>query len=326
VLALVTGANGFVGSHLVRHLLARGHSVRALVRKSSNLELLDGVAPEFAYGDVTDESGLDDAVAGVDVVFHVAGVIAALDDAGFDRVNLGGTQRMLEAVQRAAPTVRRFVLVSSIAATGPAETDAPRRVDEPARPTSAYGRSKLRAETWLREHAGDVPWTIVRPPIVYGSGDSATLELFASAKRGIAVRLSGPDRPLSVVHVSDLAAGMELCATHDAARGDAFYLCGPEDLPMHEFQCRIAHACGRKPITVPVPAMLFRAIGACGDVVGRVRGRPAVLSSDKVSDALQRSWRVDGSYATERLGFRPQVSVDEGIREALAWYEARGRL
>lgn len=323
---LVTGANGFVGSHLVRHLLNGGHSVRAMVRRSSNLELLADTNPEYVYADVTDDAGLDEAVAGVDVVFHVAGVIAALTDDGFDRVNLGGTQKLFAAVQRTNPDLGRFVFTSSMAAAGPAPAHAPRKPDDEPAPTSAYGRSKLRAENWLRQNAGDVRYTIVRPPVVYGSGDAATLDLYVASRRGVAARMAGPDRPLSFVHVRDLVAAMERCATADEAVGRAWFICGGEDITMDEFQRRIGAVLGTNVRSLTVPTGVLRAVGAVSDAVGRMRNKPPVLGADKVSDALQTSWRMDGSAAHRELGFWPEWDFDRGIREAVAWYRANGRL
>ncbi len=323
--ALVTGSNGFVGSHLVRYLKERGDHVRAMLRQSSNRELLADVDVELAFADVTDDAGLDEAVDGVDVVYHVAGVIAALDDAGFDRVNIGGTQRVVQAMQRTAPGAR-LVLVSSMSAAGPATLERPRTESDPEAPVSGYGRSKLRAEAWLRENDGGLWWSIARPVAVYGSGDSATLDLYATARSGIATRLLGAPRQLSWIHVRDLAEGLVACAERDEARGEAFFLNGPEPAATHEFQQAVARRLGVGVTTLPVPTPVLRAVGAASTAWGRLRGRPGFLSSDKVADGLQVSWLMSGAKSAERLGFAPQTTLDDGIDEALAWYIARGRV
>jgi nucleoside-diphosphate-sugar epimerase len=326
VRVVVTGASGFIGAHLVRLLVERGHDVRAMVRRGSDLRRLDGAPVQLVYADVMDGGALGPAVADAEVVFHLAGSIAAPDAAAFDRVNRAGTVNLLRAVQQHDAGLRRFVFISSTAAGGPSGPDGPRTEDAAPSPVSAYGRSKLAAERAVAEFGGSVRTTVLRPPIVYGSGDAATLELFRMVRRRMAFAITGPERRMSFVHVRDLVEGALLAASHDAAVGETFALPGPEDATMLEFQHIIGEAMGRQPITLPVPAGLLRLAGIGADVGRRWRRTRSPFGSDKVSEALQPGWLVSGEKARRRFGFAPRIGLREGVAEALAWYQAHGWL
>jgi nucleoside-diphosphate-sugar epimerase len=317
---LVTGANGFIGSHLTRALVARGHEVRALVRRTSDTSLLQGLPLELAYADVTEPDSLVPAVEGVGCVFHLAGATAAADTTTFDCVNRMGTMNVLAAVRKQGSTVRRFVLVSSAAAAGPSDPVAPKTEDAPAAPVSRYGHSKLAAERVVKQMAGRVPTTVVRPPLVYGSGDAVTLGFFKLVKRRIVLSLSGPERRLSFVHVGDLVEGMLLAAMTDAGRGETFNLTGPEVGTAVQFQRAIADAMGVRTVEVPVPRWVLWLAGTGSDVLNRSLGRSSSFSSDKVRDAVEKGWVLSGEKAQRLLGYEPVVGFREGIREALSWY------
>lgn len=301
-----------------------------MVRRSSDLGRLqetarpDGAGAELVYADVTDAASLGPAVTGADVVFHLAGAIAAPDATVFDRVNCAGTENLLGALGRHNPDVGRMLFMSSVAAGGPSTAGTARTEDAPPRPVSAYGRSKLAAEEVVIRCGAGVRTTIIRPPIVYGGGDTATLDLFRMVKRGIAFAVRGPERPLSFVHVRDLVEGTLLAATHDAAIGETFSLPGPEDATMIEFQRIIGAAMGRRPLVLPVPEVVLRTAGRIADVTRRWSRSASPFGSDKVIEALQPGWVVSGEKARRRLGFVPRVGLREGVGEALAWYGAHG--
>jgi nucleoside-diphosphate-sugar epimerase len=260
------------------------------------------------------------------VVFHLAGSIAATSASRFEQVNCTGTENLLRALQQHNAGVGRFVFFSSIAAGGPSDFGTARTEDAPARPVSAYGRSKLAAEQVVAQCGGRLPTTILRPPIVYGSGDTATLDLFRMVKRRIAVAIRGPQRRVSFVHVQDLLEGTLLAATEQAAVGETFTVPGPEDATMLEFQQIIGAAMGRRPLALPVPASVLRLAGRAADVAQRWSGRPGPFGSDKAAEALEPGWVVSGGKARRCLGFMPQVRLREGIDEALSWYTAHGWL
>jgi dihydroflavonol-4-reductase len=326
MIALVTGANGFVGSHLVRALTSAGWTVRAMVRKTSDLSLLKDVPCDYAYGDVTDRGSLDAAVDGADVIFHVAGAISSLTQAGFDRINRDGTVNLVDACLKTKRPPGRFLLVSSIAAAGPSTRERRRTEADEPEPVSMYGFSKLAGELALQPLSGHIDTTIVRPPIVYGPGDTATLDLYKSVQQGVIPRVSGGDRPLSLVHVSDLVRGMIAAATHPAAVGQTFYLCGPEDRTMVEFQLEIARQLSKKPFVVPIPLSILRLAGEAAHQWQSFRGKPRPFGRDKVAEAVQDSWAMDPTHAAETIGFQGAITLSEGIADAVVWYRSHGWL
>ncbi|NOT07000.1 MAG: NAD(P)-dependent oxidoreductase, partial [Gemmatimonadales bacterium] len=199
---LVTGATGFVGGHLVDALLRRGDTVTALVRSRAKGEALAkrGVTP--APGDLADDAALRAAARGQEVVYHLAGLVAAHSEAEFQTVNADGTARLVAAVAAGAPSAR-LVLVSSMAAAGPSPAGGKLTGTEPARPVTAYGRSKLAGERAVAE--GPLPWTILRPPAVYGPGDLELLRVFKATAFGAVPVFGGGGQELSMVYGPDLA-------------------------------------------------------------------------------------------------------------------------
>ena len=225
--ALVTGGQGFVGSHLCERLVAQGHRVRVLARPSSELRHLSGIEVEVVRADVTEPAGLPSAVAGCDVVFHVAGALRGLREQDLFRVNADGTRNLVGAAVAAEPRLARFVYVSSLAAAGPSlGGSTPRTEDMPPEPLTWYGRSKLAGESAVRSVAG-LSWTILRPAIVFGPRERDLLRYFRLARRGCLPVVGFSDRYYSLIYVEDLAEGLVRAAEAPAAVGQIYFLAGP---------------------------------------------------------------------------------------------------
>ncbi|HEY6002610.1 MAG TPA: NAD-dependent epimerase/dehydratase family protein [Anaeromyxobacter sp.] len=318
--ALVTGAGGFLGTALVRALLARGDSVRALVRAPNPAIALPGV--EAQAGDATDADSVRRAVRGCDVVFHLAGVRRSTNAAEFMRVNAGSTRIALEACLAEAPRLSRFVLAGSLAASGPSRT--PRREDQPLSPTEPYGASKAEAERIALAHADRLPVAIARPPRIMGPGDRENLLFFRIARRGLA--LSFGDRPLSWIDVDDCARGLLLLAEREEARGEAFFLASPETITAEGLMAESARALGVRSRRVPVPAPLLRGVAAAADLVSDVTGRRLPLNRKLAAQVLAPGWVCDPSKARARLGFEARTPFAESIARAARWYLDRGWL
>jgi nucleoside-diphosphate-sugar epimerase len=318
--ALVTGAGGFLGSALVRALVARGDSVRALVRAPTAALALPGV--EALTGDATDADSLRRAVRGCDVVFHLAGVRRSTDPAEFLRVNAGSTRIALEACLAEEPRLSRFVLAGSLAASGPSRT--PRLEEQPLSPSEPYGASKAEAERIALGYADRLPISVARPPRIMGPGDRENLFFFRIARRGLA--LSFGDRPLSWIDVDDCARGFLLLADREEARGEAFFLASAETITAEGLMAESAAALGVRPRRVPVPAALLRAVAAAADVVSDVTGRKLPLNRKLAAQVLAPGWVCDPSKARVRLGFEARTPFAESIARAARWYVDHGWL
>ncbi|MCA9563371.1 MAG: NAD-dependent epimerase/dehydratase family protein [Myxococcales bacterium] len=321
---VVTGANGFVGSHLVDALAKAGANVKALVRQTSDLSLLEGVESTLVYGDVSERDSLEAAFDGADYVFHVAGVVKALNNDTFDTVNRGGCENVCEAILTSAPKLERLVLVSSLAAGGPTTRGHARTEDEPDEPVSIYGHSKLAGEKLTLEYADRIPLTVGRPPFVYGPGDSASFEIFAALKKHFKVIITGGPRLYSFVYVRDLCDCLMVLGSHERAVNEVFYTCSSEVLSYKELQDEVQRHLGTWAIYTPMPAFLMPMAGNIADWMARRKGKAAVFSRQKVAEALPEAWVCSPEKAKRLLGFETKMEIPEGFRIQTEWYREHG--
>ena len=181
---LITGANGFIGSHLVEYLSRHDYEISCLIRKTSNLQWLEKSSVEFITGEITDKTSLVHAVTEKDYIFHLASLTKAISPVDYYRVNTEGAKNLLQACAMHNPALKRFVLVSSQAAAGPSPSE--KAIDEtfPPHPITDYGKSKWEAEKIAREYMEKIPITIIRPPAVYGPRDRDVYVQFKMVKGG----------------------------------------------------------------------------------------------------------------------------------------------
>ena len=324
--ALVTGASGFVGSHLVDRLLREGIEPVCLVRATSRLRWLEPLGVERRVADLESPDGLVRAMDGVDYVFHAAGLLRARTAEAYDAVNVEGTRRLLDAVERADVGLRRFVYVSSLAAVGPCPSAEPLDESAEPRPINHYGASKLAAEQMVLGARERLPVTVVRPPAVYGSRDETLLSLFVIAQRyGLAPIIGSPGKELTMVHVADLADCLWRAATTDAAEGEVYFV-GSGDHTWAEVVDALESAIGRRLRRWRIPRWLAILVGEVGELRWTLTGRPQVISRRKVRDLLQTRWTCSWATAGRDLGYRPRVALADGLRETAQWYADHGWL
>jgi nucleoside-diphosphate-sugar epimerase len=319
VKAFVTGATGFVGGHLVRALLEAGMDVTAMVRSIARGRDIASQGAALLQADLSDPAVLTRAMAGHDLVFHVAGLIAARNEAEFLAVNRDGTATLLTAI--AAAQVRRLVLVSSQAAGGPSAGGPPLRGHEPPHPVTAYGRSKLAAEAVVRRSTLD--WTIVRPPAVYGPGDREMFRLFKAAARGLGPVFGDGSMRLSLIYGPDLAAALVAAGVSTGTIGGTYYAAHPEILSSRDVLIRIGQAAGRNVRIVRIPHWVGRAALQITGAAARLAGRATVLTADKANEFFQAAWTCDSAPLTEATGWRAQHDLAAGAELTLAWYRER---
>ncbi len=325
--AFVTGATGFLGSHLVDRLLERGDEVGVLVRRSSNLRWLIGKKIQVHYGDVTgDSKGLLEGVKRAELVFHLAGVIRALKRPTYYEVNAQGTANVLEACL-ANPAVRRVVVVTSLAAHGPGLTDRPAVEEDECHPITDYGRSKRDAELITLRYQDRLPVTIVRPPAIYGPRDEQVLSFFRMVNSGLALLPGFGRRVLNLAHVDDVVTGIILAADSPKGLGEIFYVGEDRNYDWEEAARIMGDAVGRKHlIKIRAPGPFVYTFGALAEGVGRLIGKTFPLNIDYARNFMQTNWALDLSKARGLLGFRSAVSLAEGTRRTAEWYREEGWL
>jgi len=296
----LTGATGFVGQVTLDRLLEAGWNVRALTRRDQPKRA--GVT--WIHGALDRPETLDDLCDGANAVLHVAGVVNAPDAEGFEAGNVTGTANMLAAAKEAG--IRRFVHVSSLAAKQPE--------------LSLYGASKARAEKLVG--ASMLDWTIIRPPGVYGPGDTEMFDMFRLAEKGWA--LLPPRGQVSIIHVDDLARLLvAVLPPHDDATTRIFEADdGATGGWSHQaFARAIGWAIGRRVNTLHAPRFLLK-LAAKADRL--FRGRKAKLTPDRASYLSHPDWTIDRNFAPPRGLWTPQITTRQGLKDTVRWYRAQG--
>ncbi len=324
--SLVTGATGFIGSHVAEMLKARGHDVRLLVRDEKRLfpELKQGY--EVFKGDISDSAEkLQKAVDGCDYVFHVAGLLKGRNQKEFNRVNAYGTRNLCEAVKLNKQQLLRFLLVSSLAAIGPSEDSRHHvREDDIPHPQTFYGRSKLLGEKFARTYT-DMPLTIIRPPAVYGPRDTGILEFFQWMASGYAIQLGSEEHVFSMIHGKDLSRGIIEAALHEDTVGEAFFLADKDCYPMSWTMAMLREIL--KPTrnrTLKSPIWAAKAFARVNDILQWITGKPRITNSDKMRELLPLYWVCTAEKAKQVFGFETKIGIMEGLRETADFYIKEG--
>lgn len=325
--AFVTGANGFLGSHLADRLIEEGHDVHVLVRKTSNLQWLMGKRVQYHYGDVAGEfKGFREGLEGADLLFHVAGVIRAKKARTYYEVNAQGTANILETCLKVNPKIGRVIVVTSLAAHGPGRNDGPVNEEDECRPITDYGKSKRDAELITLKYADRLPVTIVRPPAIYGPRDDQFFRLFQAMRCGIALLPGWGRRVLNLAHAQDVITGLLLAATSPKAVGEIFFIGEDRNYSWVEAIDMLARAVDRRPVKIHIPGPLVYAIAGVAEGIGQLTGRMPLLNLDYARNFMQRDWTLDISKAKKILGYRSEYSFEKGAKETAMWYEGEGWL
>lgn len=342
----ITGAGGFIGQRLAQRLLEEGDDVTAVLHRDRPLPIsLDGC--RHIRADVTRPETLQGAFEACDRVFHLAGCTLARTHADFYRVNCEGTANVARACS-AATSPPKLILVSSLAALGPALGGVPLSESAAPFPVSDYGRSKLQAEAALREYCNRLPIQIVRPPSVMGESDRYMLGLFKTAKSGWVLLPGGIPYRYSMIHVDDLVRAMidvsrrddirlkpDGCEKQATGNSDVRQFFDPGAGVVHlahgpaltfvETARIVRDVFGGGDLrTISVPRMLCRSVARLNSIAARLFAHRPLLNVDKMHEALAGEWISDSTRLTRELGFRFPMTLEERIRQTVERYREKG--
>jgi nucleoside-diphosphate-sugar epimerase len=317
--------------------------VRCLVRSPERAKSFSEQGAELVTGDLDEKAALAQSVAGIDVVYHLAALTKSLYPQAMFRANQVGTANLMRACAE-LPEPPVVVVVSSIAAAGPAPRGQVRTEADPPAPISIYGKSKLGGEEAAAEVAGSVPVTIVRPGNVFGPHDMGFLMAFRLIR---ALRVHGSfglrPPPMSWIHVDDLVELMLRAAergqrvpptasgpsaTSNAPAGQGRYFATAPEYPTWSEMGRIARPLLDRPFAplLQLPGPVAWCAATVNELIGRVRGKALYLNYDKVREVLVTSWACSSEAAARDLGFTPPKPLAERFAETIAWYKQQGLL
>jgi len=319
-IAVVTGANGFVGSHLVDLLLKKDIIVRCITRKTSNMRWLKDKSIEIFDGGLFDKENLRMAFKDASFIYHVAGVVKAKTSEGYFNGNVEATRIMLEVALESPATIEKFLIVGSQTVTGPSYDDNPVNEETECKPLTTYARSKKEQEEVALSYSDKLPITICRAPAVYGERDTEVFIYFQTFNKGLTTLIGFDKKILSLIHVADLAEGLYLAATSDKSAGEIYFISSEKYYTWDEIGNVTAKALGKKALRIRIPHFIVFTIAAFAQFFAMFSKKPATLNIEKAKDLTQHAWICDTTKAVEQLGFRQKVSIEEGINRSCEWY------
>ena len=318
---LVTGSNGFVGSHICETLLESGYPVRALVRHTSNLVNLEGLDVELVYGDLNDFDSLLKAVDGVAAVINNGGLTKAIDPDMFYKVNADGTENILKAALKANPGLEKFVQVSSAAASGPSASKTPLSEENPPRPLTVYGKSKLEGERRVLNYKEKIPVIILRPSAIYGPRDNEMLSFFKAVKFGIKPTFGMGECYINFTFVKDFARAVVKSIESDVQSGEIYFVTEKRIYSYSEAGDIISEVMGKKAIDIHIPACVLKFAGWVSEKIAENRKKAAIFTSEKAKEISRTYWLVASDKIERDMGFVAPTSFREGVEKTVEWYK-----
>jgi nucleoside-diphosphate-sugar epimerase len=316
--AFVTGGTGFIGSHLADRLIESEDcdELRCLVRTRE--KWLEGKDYKQVKGDLSSITALKRAIDGVDTVFHLAGVVSAPTQREFNLANVDATENLLRVADQMG--VSNIVILSSLAAVGPSNGH-PKTEDDPLSPVSMYGESKKLMEQMIHETATDsMSVKILRPPAVYGPREDQIFTLFKLMKYGVTPIVGDGYRPkLSMVYVSDVIDGIMKAAADNRPGISTFFISG-QITCWQEIKEIADTVFGKKSLSLRIPPAAVKKVAGFVETTATLFGSYPVVNREKAREMILE-WTCSSQKATDELGYKPDVSLEEGISRTIRWYK-----
>lgn len=322
--ALVTGGTGFIGSHLIDHLLdEKNVNVYALVRDLKNLRWIKGLDVHLLNGDLFSIPSLPNDI---DYIFHIAGITKARQLADYYTVNQHGTASLFQSLREQKCRPKKVFFLSSTAAAGPSQDGSPVKEDDEPKPVTDYGKSKLYGEREALAFKEDFPLVILRVGAVYGPRDEDFLSYFKSIKKGILLSQASQHSKYHLCYIKDLIHSFDLCIEKDLRSGEIINIADPKHTTWEEFGKVAGEILGKKQLTIRCPSFVLKAAAVAWEGAAAITQKPSTFNRDKLKAIMQTNWYADTKKAEQLLSFAPRYSLRSGLRETLTWYINQGWL
>ncbi len=324
---LITGANGFIGSFLVEKALACGYETWAGVRKSSNLQYLQDEKIKFIDIQYNDITALRKQLERVnpDYIIHNAGITKCTKTEDFDRINYQYTANLIEAIKSSTLSIKKFVLMSSLSAYGIGDEKGytPIELTDTPNPNTAYGKSKLKAEQHLQSKA-DFPYIIFRPTGVYGPRETDYLMMLKTVKAGFNISAGFKAQHLTFIYVKDLV-DIVFIGLDSKIENRSYFVSDGKVYTTSEYARLIKHLLDKnKTIKITIPLPVVRMVSYISEMISKLTKRPSTLNRDKFIIMKQRNWECNIQPLIDDLEFSPRYDLQQGLKESIEWYKAKG--
>ncbi len=323
---LVTGATGFIGSHLVEALLERECKVHCIVRETSNLQWLDTARVILHTGDLHQPKTYQDSLTEVDYVFHCAGITRANNRHEYLHNNARVCVPFYRSCVEHGKRIKGVVHVSSLAAVGP--TPPGQKVDEDTscHPLTYYGKSKLTGEEIALGYASELPMVVLRPPVVYGEREVNFFSYLKAIKWKLAIKIGTAPRTLSLIYVKDLADAMIRAAEAPDPDRNVFFITDGNIYSWDEIAQAAMKALEVRAQTVIIPVSLMGFAAMVSEFLAKMGDRVPLLDRQRMIDLRQSSWTASSERFFEHYSFQPRLDLNQGLKQTCAWYKQQGWL
>jgi len=330
---LITGASGFIGSHLVEEGLKRGYEVYAAIRKTSSRRYLTDSRIRFLELDLFSPEILTNQLSSVqshgihfDFIVHNAGVTRANTGEEFNRVNNLCTQNLVKALEQTGFTPSKFLYISSLAAIGPGNPDSMQPISDSSTPSpvDAYGKSKRAAEVYLQSKTS-FPYLIIRPTGVYGPREMDYLALFRNLDKGFELYAGSTSQRISFIYITDLAQ-VVFNAAESGWTNKTWVISDGQNYSVREFSALVKKILEKKTVRVVVPLPIVRCLASILELAYRPFGKMPLLNREKVAIMESKNWQCDPSAILTDLNYSPRYNLEQGLQETISWNRKEDRI
>lgn len=318
---LVTGASGFIGSHVVDALLKRHCTVHCLVRRTSDLSLLDRTKVQIHYGNLEGSFSLKECLQKTDYVFHCAGLTIAKTRQEFFRVNATACKSLYEQCVLYGKHLKRIVHISSLASVGPAEPNQPVDENTPCRPLTYYGKSKLAGEEIALKFSHALPLVILRPSVVYGPRERNFFGFIDGIAKGWNLKIGPENRVLSLIYITDLVQAMLKAAVGPSSGKDVYFITDGNCYHWDDVVETASKILNVRPRSIRIPDGFLIFIGLLLEFISIYQKKAPLLDSQRIIDIRQSTWTASSKKFFDRFEFQPQYDLQKGLEETVNWHQ-----